>query len=160
LKPPGRWPGLHNTLAVYIRDQLQPLQRPKYVATIEERVFVEGPQREIIPDVLVRQAARRPTARTPVIDADEPVIVRVADLEIHETYVEIRDRETGEIVVTVIELTSPWNKFPGPGRELYKKKQQEILASQSHLVEIDLLRGGQHVLAVPEWETIPYRPYD
>jgi hypothetical protein len=89
--------------------------------------------------LLVRQAARRPTARTPVIDADEPVIVRVADLEIHETYVEIRDRETGEIVVTVIELTSPWNKFPGPGRELYKKKQKEILASQSHLVEIDLL---------------------
>ena len=119
LEAPGRWPGLHNSLAVYIRDQLQPLLRPKYVATIEERVFVEGPQREIISDVLVRQAPRRPTTRTPVIDADEPVIVRVADLEIHETYVEIRDRETGEIVVTVIELTSPWNKFPGPGRELY-----------------------------------------
>ena len=28
------------------------------------------------------------------------------------------------------------------GRDLYKRKQKEILASQVHLVEIDLLRGA------------------
>ncbi len=34
----------------------------------------------------------------------------------------------------------------------YLKKQREILDSQVHLVEIDLLRGGEHTTAVPrEW---------
>jgi hypothetical protein len=42
------------------------------------------------------------------------------------------------------------NKTPGEkGRELYLKKQREIMDSTVHLVEIDLLRGGQHATAVP-----------
>jgi hypothetical protein len=35
------------------------------------------------------------------------------------------------------------------GRRLYVRKQREIPASQIHLVEIDLLRGGRHTTAVP-----------
>jgi Protein of unknown function (DUF4058) len=31
----------------------------------------------------------------------------------------------------------------------YRRKQKEILASQVNLVEIDLLRGGEHTTAVP-----------
>ena len=52
-------------------------------------------------------------------------------------------------MVTVIEIVSPANKVSGPGRDSYLSKQQEILCSQAHLVEIDLLRAGPHVLAVP-----------
>jgi hypothetical protein len=33
----------------------------------------------------------------------------------------------------------------------YLEKQREILDGQVHLVEIDLLRGGAHVSAVPFW---------
>jgi hypothetical protein len=33
---------------------------------------------------------------------------------------------------------------------LYKTKQREVLASDVHLVEIDLLRKGPHVLAIPK----------
>jgi hypothetical protein len=52
--------------------------------------------------------------------------------------------------VTSIELLSLSNKTPGEqGRELYRRKQKELLASKVHLVEIDLLRGGAHVTAVP-----------
>jgi hypothetical protein len=46
--------GLHNSLIHYIRDQLRPALRPRYIARTDERVFVEGPQREIVPDVLVK----------------------------------------------------------------------------------------------------------
>ncbi len=61
--------------------------------------------------------------------------------------------DTGDRVVATIELLSISNKTAGDkGRELYLKKQQEIQESTVHLVEIDLLRGGQHATAVPrEW---------
>jgi hypothetical protein len=74
----------------------------------------------------------------------------VPDIEVRELYIEIMDRESGMRVVTVIELVSPSNKYAGSGRDKYVSKQQEILQSDCHLVEIDLLRYGPHVLAVPE----------
>ena len=42
----------------------------------------------------------------------------------------------------MIELLSPSNKYSGTDREQYLGKRGEILASRTHLVEIDLLRGG------------------
>lgn len=151
LEDPRVWPGVHSRLIVYIADVLQPQIGPRYVAAVEERVFVEGPQREIVPDVAVKHARiERPRAGAPsaLLEVDEPVLVRVETLEIRETYIEILDRQTANRVVTVIEVTSPANKSAGPGRVSYQAKQQEVLASQAHLVEIDLLRAGTHVLAV------------
>src|SRR5262249_15769070 len=57
------------------------------------------------------------------------------------SFVEIRDRRNRRLV-TVINLLSPSNKNPGPDRDQYEAKRAEILASQTHLVEIDFLRGG------------------
>jgi hypothetical protein len=52
-------------------------------------------------------------------------------------------------VVTVLETLSPGNKRPGSdGRREYLKKREEILQSQTHLVELDLLRGGQRMPTV------------
>ncbi len=45
--------------------------------------------------------------------------------------------------MTVIELLSPKNKRSGPGREAYLRKRRQVMASQTHWVEIDLLRGGE-----------------
>ena len=45
LESPLLWPGVHTSLIVYFRDQLQPLLRPRYLATIEERVYLERPAR-------------------------------------------------------------------------------------------------------------------
>jgi hypothetical protein len=47
------------------------------------------------------------------------------------------------------ELLSPTNKNPGNGRDLYLEKQEELLGSKTHFIEIDLLRAGQHTVAVP-----------
>jgi hypothetical protein len=152
LEDPQIWPGVHAAMIVYIRDFLRPLLRPRYIAAVEERVFVEGPDRQIIPDVwLKRRQTEGGGQAVAVADADVPVVVRVPALEVHEPYLAILDRQSGQRVVTVIEVVSPTNKFPGPGRESYLGKQGEVRGSETHLVEIDLLRTGQHVLAVPEW---------
>jgi hypothetical protein len=80
-------------------------------------------------------------------------VVKVAHDEVREPYIEIYARhDEGKRLVTSIEILSIANKTPGEhGRDLYKRKQKEILASQSqvHLVEIDFLRGGEHTTAVP-----------
>ena len=53
-------------------------------------------------------------------------------------------------LVTVIEVLSPSNKeVRSEGRNLYLRKQREILHSAVNLVEIDLLRGGEYTLAAP-----------
>ena len=69
-----------------------------------------------------------------------------------ESFLEIRRRRGKEVkIVTTIEILSPANKKIGnPGREKFLEKQRETLASETHLVEIDLLRGGAHTLAVPK----------
>ncbi|MCI0377396.1 MAG: DUF4058 family protein [Gemmataceae bacterium] len=153
------WSGVHTSLIVYIRNQLNALIRPRYVAAIEERVFVEGPKRERIPDVLVRKR-RRSKGAIAVLEADIPIVIKVPGLEIHETYIAVLDRFARDQVVTVIEVVSLTNKYAGPGRDSYQEKQREVLGSKAHLVEIDLLRGGQHVSAVPEWIVRAKSDYD
>lgn len=82
-------------------------------------------------------------------NSDTAVIVEIEDLEIHETRVEILDSYNGLKILALIEVLSPPNKDAGPGRRSYLAKQQETLARECHLIETDLLRHGQHVLAAP-----------
>ncbi|HVC99427.1 MAG TPA: DUF4058 family protein [Pirellulales bacterium] len=155
------WPSVHASFIVYLRDAIQPLVRPRYFATIEARVFVEGPDRLVAPDVwLLRNPLRRGGTPVAVIEADEPEVATLDSPEIHETYIEIRHRDSGQEVVTMIELVSPTNKFAGSGRDSYLKKQAEVQASRTNLIEIDLLREGHHVLTVPEWLPRGRGPYD
>lgn len=158
LEHPQLWAGFHHTLITYIRDFLRPLLSPRYIAAVEDRVYLEGADREIVPDVWVRrgQAKSRDLPRSSVpsslasLEEETPILVRVPALEVHEGYITILDRRSRQKVVTVIEVGSPTNKHAGPGRKLYKAKQRELLASDVHLVEIDLLRKGPHVLAIPK----------
>jgi hypothetical protein len=152
LEEPLGWPSLHSRFVVYLADELQSRLQPRYVASVEQRVYLEGPDRQVIPEVWLKQdrPAAVPTALA-VADADAPLRVDVQPLEVRETYVAVLDLRTRQRVVTVIELTSPSNKYAGAGRDSYVEKQKEVLASETHLVEIDLLRFGPHVLAVPEY---------
>jgi hypothetical protein len=60
-------------------------------------------------------------------------------------------------VITVIEVLSPTNKRPGEGRNIYAAKRRNILGSASHLVEIDLLRGGQPMPMLGPTDPVAYR---
>lgn len=152
LERPQIWTGFHASLLVYIRNYLQPRIRPRYIAAVEDRVFVEGPNREISPDIWIRKTRANDNLGSGVAlaDPDIPNVVRVPELEIHEAYVNILDMQSGQKVVTTLEVVSPTNKYAGPGRDLYLTKQREVRNSPTHLVEIDLLRNGPHVLAVSE----------
>jgi hypothetical protein len=54
------------------------------------------------------------------------------------------------VLVAVIELLSPTNKTPNAvGRAQYLEKQQQLLQSTAHLMEIDLLHYGEHTVFLP-----------
>lgn len=154
LEDPVGWQGVHNSLVVYMRELLAPQIRPRYVARVDARTnlqLTQGEDRR--PDVALRRAPNpsSPRATLAVLPCQTPERVRVADPDLNESFIEIRDRKSGMAVVTVIELLSPTNKYAGPGRDLYVAKQTATLRSTASLVEIDLLRAGPPVAAVPEY---------
>ena len=79
----------------------------------------------------------------------QPHILDFGTRTVREAFIEIRTANAREDLVTVIEILSPTNKEPGPGREEYIRKQQDVMGSFVHLVEIDLLREEPYVLAPP-----------
>ena len=163
LEQPWLWGGVHTSLVTYLRDALQPLLGPKYVAAIEERLYVATADRIITPDIALRHdhgSRSSRTSATAVVEPDEAVVVEYVDDEVHEPYIEILTKNSDEQVVTVVEVLSPSNKDPGEGRSLYLKKQQEVLASPANLVEIDLLRAGSHTVAVRESDVLRAGSFD
>lgn len=144
LEHPTLWPNVHQRLITYASDALQAQLTPRYYVSIGERVYLEAPDRSVYPD-----ERDGPRAATATLEADRPVVVVVEPVERREVFIEIQDPGAGHRVVTVIEVLSPSNKQPGEGRDLYSKKQAEVLASNVHLVEIDLLRGGAPTVALP-----------
>lgn len=163
LEQPQLWPDVHASFMVYLREYLRPLLHPRYIVSIEARVFVEGSDLEhgMIPDASIRHARPEPSQGSVVLlEADPMVEVVALPLEIEETYLTIRHRQAQQQIVTVLELVSPTNKYAGPGRDSYITKQREVRRSTAHLVEIDLLRHGPHVLAVPEELVHQQQPYD
>jgi hypothetical protein len=101
-----------------------------------------------------RSRRRAPAAK---LQTWGPLVVTVETVEegpFKQSFLEIRRRRRGDDdevrLVTVIEILSPSNKKVGhPSRDQYIVKQRDVLASDAHLVEIDLLRGGTHTAAVP-----------
>jgi hypothetical protein len=65
--------------------------------------------------------------------------------EITERYLEVREVKTGK-AITAIEILSPKNKRTGEGKEAYLRKRRRILQTQTHLIEIDLLRTNSTFL--------------
>jgi len=165
LEHPGIFPDLHHGLATYVQSALQPQLPEPYYAATNARIWVEITERYRDPDVHVLRPetelnggqevnggnggiAVATTTRT------QPVLIHVPQVrhdDMREAFVEIfvrRDEE--ERLVTTIEILSPSNKTLGAeGGDLYRTKQRDLLVSKTHLVEIDLLRGGRHTTAVP-----------
>jgi hypothetical protein len=149
LEHPDLWPDVHNQLITLIRNALVPQVRPRYYVAIEERVYIAAPKSRLVgrPDVAIVEPAdeslwpRIEEALAPYRPFPIDLPTTVPD-EVHEWYLEVREAAGGE-VVTAIELLSPANKQPGgSGHASYLKKRLEVLGSQTHLVEIDLLRDG------------------
>ncbi|MEH2361356.1 DUF4058 family protein [Nostoc sp.] len=151
LENPELWPEVHSRLIIAIADAIAPQLRPKYRVAVEKRVYQMTDENSIlvgIPDMVVGRSLTNTEKEPSNIIAvaappKKPITVNVPILEeVREGYLEVREVGTGEIV-TVIEILSPKNKRTGEGRKAYESKRQQILGSFTHLVEIDLLRGGE-----------------
>jgi hypothetical protein len=122
-------------------------------------VIEVGKTHGIRPDVGVwRLQSSPPESRAAAgVVTTTPVESRVAleiPLRLHR--VEIRAMAAQELV-TVIEILSPVNKRPGhEAHRDYQRKRRDILRSPVHLLELDLLRGGERP---PLEEPVPTVPY-
>ncbi len=128
IERPAIWADFHDRLIPAISAALQPMLRPRYVALVQDRLYVVQSQRPIRPDVAVVERGRRqgePTATATAVELDEPVVFALTDEQVREPYIEIVEPVAGNRLVTAIEVLSPDNKLPGPGRRMYLRKRRE-----------------------------------
>jgi hypothetical protein len=158
LEHPAIFPDLHDRFATLLSIVINERLPAPYYAGLTSRVWVETTSRNVQPDVhlVVPPGEWAPNSSTGTETAVlervevERVVIQVPQVEFREEAIEIFAEPGGERLVTHIEILSLSNKRPGsPGRKLYLQKQREILDSQVNLVELDLLRGGEHTIAVP-----------
>jgi hypothetical protein len=151
LEQPIFWSSFHSRLIVAIADALAPQLRPKYYIEVETRSYSSHEEEDIfvgIPDAVVLSSSVPTQLSAPISSSSAATQVRPKrvtlpmPVEVTERYLEVRELGT-DALVTVIELLSPKNKRKGEGREAYEAKRSRVLASLSHLIEIDLLRGSE-----------------
>jgi len=152
LEQPSCWESLHDALAFAAAEALVPLVRPKYLVKPRQRLYIHEASAEArryfgANDVGVSDSARASREAVAVashVAAPAYGVIPPAVDEERQTYLEIEDREHDR-VVTAIEFLCPSNKQNAGDREQYLAKRREVLRSDVHLVEIDLLRGGERM---------------
>jgi len=152
LEDPALWSDFHSTFINYWREAIADLLPDHYEARIGDRVSLtegfDGPGKRIIPDVSIHRGgavpADRPAPAGGGVGVLEPVTIPLLILDpAHEAYIEILGRP-GRSLVAVLELLSPSNRV-GAGRESYLAKRNAVIAQDVHLLELDLLLGGQRI---------------
>ena len=149
LEHPELFPGFHHWLIIEIARFISPLLRPKYRVAVEVRMYEVNKTNSLtvgIPDISVisRKSNAQPTTTNTAVatPVSQPQRVKIpVPLSISEGYLEVREVST-DALVTTIEILSPSNKR-GKGRQQYEEKREDILATRTNLVEIDLLRSGK-----------------
>lgn len=167
LESPVFWSSFHTRFMVAIAEAIEPQLGPEYYVEVETRTY-RSPDREEdlligIPDAVVfTSQADTSVPEQQVIGISTATqsrperVTAPVPLPVQERYLEVREMHTDK-VVTVIELLSPKNKRSGEGRTAYETKRQLVLGSSTHLIELDLLRGGKPMLILGVQSTTAYR---
>lgn len=141
------WHNFHEQFPGVAVEMLVPQLGPDYFVKVDEHVYIhEVPEERRRlwgrSDVQVGRHSEAPaTSAGGAATEVAPCQVTLPEMDrVGLSYLEIRDRRSRRLV-TVIELLSPSNKRPGEDHEQYLAKRAEIISSQAHFVEIDLLRG-------------------
>jgi hypothetical protein len=143
------WEDFHHSFIVNARAIIAPQLGEHYFVKVEPRLYIhelsEEERRFLGKGDLgitkkkgrrQRSSATREVLTAPMqLTLPTTVEERINALEIHDK----RNRR----VVTVVELLSPTNKTSGEDYSAYNSKRRNILKSRTHLVEIDLRRGGK-----------------
>lgn len=170
------WADFHLDLAAEIRVHLNARIQPGYYATavtyVTYDVIEDAPAepRAVSPDVSVWRTEPHVLKPGAVAVIDPPPVQSTVPLEVPVRLARVEVREAGaDTLVTAIAILSPINKRPGRERQKYLRKRRELLRSEVHVMELDLLRGGERsplATAVPLVETAyrcgacPYRYTD
>jgi hypothetical protein len=157
------WSDFHLDLAAEIRAHLNARIQPGYYATAVTYVtydvieVAQSKPRAMSPDVSVwRTDLRVPTHGTAAV-IDPPLAQSTVPLEVPVRLAQVEVREAGtDTLVTAIEILSPINKRAGRERQKYLRKRRELLRSEVHVMELDLLRGGERS---PLETALPPAPY-
>ena len=148
------WQEFHETLAGAIRAQLMPRLAPKYVALLGKRHTLDRPALGVF-DAPPETPSTAKMQTQGGIAAPALVLPRI--LEVPQLSVEIRDVAERRLV-TVIEILSPANKY-GDGAREYLDRRADLLRTEPHLLELDLLRQGARIPLVGEPPPAPYYVY-
>jgi hypothetical protein len=148
LEQPDAWHDFHESFMPLVRDLLTAQVDPRYIVKIDEHIFIhelDGQSRGLVgrADMAVVRRDEEESGGVAVETIPPPAHAVLPAIDIERvSFLQIVDRRQRQLV-TAIELLSPSNKAPGPHRDQYLLKREEILASTAHLIEIDLLRGGR-----------------
>ncbi|MEM7539254.1 MAG: DUF4058 family protein [Chloroflexota bacterium] len=172
IETPEIWSDFHVDLATEIRAHLNAEIQPNYYASTVTYVAYDVVQvsqsrmRSISPDVSVWHrgpnngaSAAMPsrTSSNAVALIDPPQIKSLIPTESALRLANVEIRQTGsDERVTAIEILSPINKRNGQGRQQFLRKRQELLGSDVHVMQIDLLRRGERSPLETEIPTAPY----
>jgi hypothetical protein len=140
----------HNNLASEIQALLNRQIQPRYFARLTPYVTYEvvevGQMYGIRPDVGVWHLQPEPDVSSAGVATVTPAPVEslvALEIPLRLHRVEIRTTPQQQLV-TVIEILSPVNKRPThQAYRAYRRKRRDLLHSEVHLLELDLLRGGE-----------------
>lgn len=141
------WSDFHNHLIAALAKDLIPQLLPKYRVVTDKWVYKVNDLSAIAigrPDLTIQQRRIHESSTTVMVSEFEAKPIKVIvplPQEIQQSYIEVKDAATKE-VVTAIEILSSANK-KGDGRQKYEYKRQQVLDSLTNLVEIDLLFWGE-----------------
>lgn len=155
------WSTVHSNLIEQIAWQLAPKVRPKYYALTNSRIVLAVPDpielpelRARIPDIGVYASGASVGPMASAVVTAPLTFTLPAPEEITQTFVEIKDAESGALVAA-IEVLSPTNKR-GTGLDDFRLKRRELLDGPAHYLEIDLLRIGERFPAPNLLPSVPY----
>jgi hypothetical protein len=158
------WSDFHNDFAGELRARLNQIIRPGYFATLAPYVTYEvieistSKLHGIRPDVGVLKTSPSTPAARATLAVDPPQAHSSTEVELPLELMSVEVRQAGSNrLVTAIEILSPVNKQRGhEARADYLRKRRELLRSQTHFIEIDLLRGGERTPLDPAVARAPY----
>jgi len=150
LEDPAFWPDCHATFVNYWREELAARLPDHYEARLDEQVnLVRIPAektKRVRPNVSVTRDAgvdSSPGSSAAVATLEPTTVPLLMEEETRQTYIEIL-RWPDRTLVAVLELLSTANKMPS-GRGQYLEKRNAVLRQEVHLVELDLLFGGERM---------------
>ena len=149
LEHPDLWPCVHPQLVSALAKLLQQKVSERYSVLIRKRVYrVSGEDSLVVGQLSHNHSSNHSVgANGSLRSSQQPIPTYIAVPQtIQEDYIEIVDGQVGK-TVTIIEILTPQKKRPGRGRENYEQRCEAIFGSDTHFVEIDLLRGWEPISA-------------